>query len=253
MDTTLTALGLNKKEASFYIALLEKRPMSASSIAKLMQESRTNTYMVLERLETLGLVTTDDSQPVRRYQVEPPEKLQKLLEHKEKELQSTRSDLGSIIGELKSLYVLGQHKPGVSYLQGIDGYRKMLEGCAQSSEEILIIGSIDAPDNPAYWNVLQMGLAKRKARGIKSKLILHTDARETSVREEYAKRGQEVRFWGRQPFHGEVVVYEDKLIMTVYEPKLINVILTNSIIANTMKAIFNQIWDEAAIVPKTNS
>lgn len=245
MEEILNRLDLNEKETKFYLALLERKPLSASRIAKLMQESRTNTYMVLERLESAGLVSSDDVQAVRHYQVASPDKLLELLEGKENDIQSTRTSLNSVMQELKSLYILGQHKPGVTYLEGIEGYKKMLDGCANTSEEILIFASVDNFPGKDYYDVLLKGLAKRKARGITSRLLFHSAASKWPNLEKFAKRGQEVRFWGKEPFRGEIAIYEDKLILVVYEPSMVNVILTNSIIANTFKAIFNEIWSNA--------
>lgn len=244
MEETLHQLDINEKEARFYLGMLELKPMTASNIAKAFNESRTNTYMILEELSVKGLIAEDDSQKVRHYYAAPPEKLTEILQTKQKELQSTQNSLSEVMQELQSMYILGQHKPGVSYLEGLNGYKKMLEDCTRSSTDILTFGATNVPKEQGYNDILLRGLAKRKARGIKTRMLLDESCAPHVDTKHYLEvRGQDVRFWGKAPYESEIVIYENKVVLTVYEPNLINVIITNSIIAGTFKAIFNQIWD----------
>ena len=52
----LTEIGLNKTQAKLYLTLIESGALLPSELADKTEEKRTNSYMVLEQLERLGLV-----------------------------------------------------------------------------------------------------------------------------------------------------------------------------------------------------
>lgn len=247
MEKTLQLLGLNAKEAKFYLFLLANRNMNASEIARQLEESRTNTYMILDKLLTEGLVHAVGNKGVKQYTVANPNELKKMVVAKQQEVRRDQQALSSILPELMSTYQLSQHRPGVVYLEGIKGFESFLEDMYKTGEEVSIIASNTTPQNREAWDVLQKALKKRKQKSIASRAIFHESACEWLNKDEYLGRGLEVRFWGGDELKGEIVLYGDKVALTVYEPAIIVTVITNEILAQTFQSLFDHIWQSAKI------
>lgn len=245
MQDVLTQLGLNDKEAKIYLILLEEGHFAASPLAKRAQESRTNTYMILESLEKQGLVTANDSRAVRYFKANDPVLLKQLLVRKQLELKQAQGSLSHVFPKLKSSYTLNELKPGVVYLEGLDGLRVMLDDMARSGDEALIIPSDYSPQVPEAWKVLQEGVNKRAKLGVRSRIIFPKALRKDLEFDRLLKQEMEIRFWGSREYPGELVVYGNKCVFTTYKPKVMNTILTDDVIAQTLRNLFEELWEQA--------
>jgi sugar-specific transcriptional regulator TrmB len=247
MDDVLDGLGLNAKEAAMFRLLLETPGLTASQIAKKTGESRTNTYMILDSLSESQLVEIDESQPVKRYHSASPRQLQRLLQTRQQELRHLQLGLRSVLPQLESTYNLGQHKPGVVYLEGLDGFRSFLGDMAKAKDTTAWLwASSKSYRGTDMRPILDRGIQKRRARGIKTNAIYPLQGREWGVKESEGAHNFEVRFWGDEPTLGEIVLYDNKVAFTVYEPALVVTIVTNDILAATFGALFRQIWQSAS-------
>lgn len=248
METILQALGLNEKEARFYLYLLEEGRLSASEIAKHLKESRTNAYMVLEKLATEKLVETDDVTPVRRYQASDPAVLKGRISQQMQQVKQKHTALQSVLPELSSLFNLSQHKPGVTYLEGIDGFKTLLEDNARLKEGTIdLLASSALLNTSEAWGLLQRGIAKRAARGVKTRTVFYIEEDRQPLIKDFANANYEIRFWGQEPLPGEIVIYGAKVALTVYEPTIVVTIITNEVLAQTFRVIFDQIWQSAGV------
>ncbi len=240
MDELFTRFGLSQKEAKAYSILLAKGSLTATQLARESGESRTNSYMILEKLDRASLVVLDETKAVRRYEAADPSNLQKNLLAKQQDLRKTQQALNKTLPELKSLYNLNKFKPGVVYLEGLKGLEIMLDDIAKSQEEALLIpGGLIRGE---AWETLKKGIAKRATQGVRTR-ALFTEVERTNVDKElHKKQRYEVRYWNGKPYPGEMVIYGNKCVFTAYEPELINTIITNDAIANTLRAVFEGLW-----------
>ena len=247
MKETLHKLGLNQKEAGMYQLLLGNPNLTASQISQRSDESRTNTYMVLDSLKSSGLVEENTTQPVKRYNAADPQNLKKLLQVKQQELRQTQASLNTLLPQLESSYNLAQHKPGVAHLEGLDGFRSLLDDMANAQDEtVWLWASAKSYRGTSMRPILDRGIQKRRARGIKTNAIYPEQGRQWGVSESAEAQNFEVRFWGNQPTIAEIVLYDNKVAFTVYEPAMVVTIVTNDILASTFQAMFQQIWQQAS-------
>ncbi len=246
MDTVLQELGLNEKEARFYLYLLEEGSLTAAEIAKRLKESRTNTYMVMDRLTAENLIEADDTTPVRLYRAADPAVLKSRVSRQMQEVKQTHAALQSVLPELSSLFNLSQHRPGVTYLEGIEGFKTLLEDNAKLKQGTIdLLASSEAPINIQSWELLQRGIAKRAARGVVTRAIFDVREDKKPLIQDFAGKNYEIRFWGQTPLPGEIVIYGNKIAFTVYQPSLIVTIMTNEVMAGTFRVIFEQLWQTA--------
>lgn len=245
MNELLIQFGLNEKEAKLYTFLLEQTVLTAAEIAKQTGETRTNTYMILERLEQDGLVEIDEGKAVRRYSAADPSVLKQTLARRQAELKQLNTTLNQTLPKLQSQYNLGQLKPGVVYLEGLGGLKTLLDDVARSREEVLIIPSQYSPDAPDAWKVLQEGVNKRARLGVKTRIIFPESARKNLEWDRLKGQKYNIRFWGGREYPGELVVYGKKCVFTTYKPAVINTILTNDVMAQTLRNLFEELWEKA--------
>lgn len=246
METVLQDLGLNEKEARFYLYLLNEGSLTAAEIAKQLNESRTNTYMVLEKLAAEGLVQVSDRTAVRQYMAADPSVLKNRINRQMQQIKQTHVALQSVLPELSSIFNLGQHKPGVIYLEGIEGFKTLLEDNARLKQGTIdLLASSEASSSPETWELLQRGIAKRAARGVVTRGLFKIREDKKPLLKDFAGANYEIRFWSQEPLPGEIVIYGNKIAFTVYQPSLIITIFTNEVMAQTFRIIFGQLWHAA--------
>ena len=241
----LQRLGLNEKEARVYLLLIDNPHLTAAEIARLSEESRTNTYMILDRLVDIGVVAVG-GEAVKRFDAMEPTGLQRIIYDKQAELKAAHAELRSVLPALNSKFRLSHHKPGVVYREGLDGLKESFADMTRTGEEVLIFISDLSPENPEALGVILNSLDARKKANIQSRALLHEAGRQyTNISEYVPKRNMHTRFIGETPYEGEVAIYGDKCAFTVYVPTIIVTTITNAVLANTMRTVFENLWQQA--------
>lgn len=250
MDSLLAELGLNDAEIMLYNYLLAHNPNTAAAIAKRTKQTRTNTYMVLNKLVDKKIVVADDTTAVRRYGAANPTVLQQQLREQQHRLARTGKSLEMAMPDLLAMFNLTQQRPGVVYLEGYDGLKASFEDQAKSKTDLLVWGSDIANEDPKVWQIIEKGGYKRRARGIKTRALFHAEAANWPHINDFALKGFEVRLWGDKPVAGEVLIYDNRVTFTTFTPEIIVTVLTNDSMATTFRTIFEQCWQQATQLAK---
>jgi len=251
MDTVLADVGLSPAESTVYRYLLANGADTAAAIAKHTKQTRTNAYMLLNKLAESGIVEADDSTAVRRYHAANPTILQHQVRQRQQALARTNKSLELAMPELLSMFNLSQQRPGVVYLEGLDGLKVSFEDQAKSKTDLLIWGSDIANEDLRIWQVIEKGGYKRRARGIKTRALFHAEAAKWPHIRDFTLKNFEVRLWGQQPFLGEVLIYDNRVTFTTYAPEIMVTVLTNDVMADTFRTIFENCWQIAEKLPKS--
>jgi len=246
MEELLQQLGFNPKESEFYMHLLNEGHKTAAQISTEMKEPRTNTYMVLESLAEKGVIEMGEAKKVRTYAAKDPSSLMALLKKQQESQKRLAAALQAELPRLKSVHALATDKPGVVHMNGLDGYKAMLNSVIQSgAKEVLVIPSDEILNYPDVYEVLKSSLFARKAQGIPSRAIFPESVRLLLDMAQFKERDFALRFIGNEEFPGEVAIYGDSVVFTVYHPTLMNTVITNASIARTMRILFEQLWANA--------
>ncbi len=253
MESLFRALDFTEAEAAVYRHLLAEGGGTAADIAKKTKQTRTNTYMVLNKLLERGVVVADDSVAVRRYEAASPQVLERLLREEQRALAQTKRSLDDAMPELLAMFNLSQQRPGVVHLTGYDGLKTSFEDQAKSKTELLVWASDVANRDPKVWQIIDRGGYKRKAKGINTRCLFHTGAAHWPHINDFALKGFEVRLWGAQPIVDEVLIYDDRVTFTSFDPEILVTILTNKTLADTFRTIFETCWQTAAPLPQTEN
>ncbi len=126
-EQILQEAGLTKVEAQTYMLLVKNSPCAPPKLAELAQESRTNTYKLLDSLEEKGLVTRDETQPKLRYWANNPSVLLDNLKQKRIEVEAGEKRLQSSLPGMVDEYFKYSEQPSVRYFYGIEGVEEVFK------------------------------------------------------------------------------------------------------------------------------
>lgn len=247
----LTNLGLKDKEAAVYLSCLELGPSPVQPIAKKAKVVRATTYVILDSLMNMGLVTKYKEGKKTLFSAETPRQLLRLLERQQEVIQEKQYDLESILPGLQMLTKAAGDKPSVRYFEGKEGLRAI-------RQEMIMYGStgdvfynftpadhlrgVFARDEDTHYN-------QRISKGIRAKTLFTTTSEK--VKKEWLStmsgKGTEIRFIPPEkfPVPGGLTIYRDRIAIGSYTGKLFGVIIESEQMSNMMRSLFGLAWDGA--------
>lgn len=231
--------GLNTKEATTYLAVLELGETSMGQLVKKSKLKRTTLYDIVESLKDKGLISTTKRNKKILYVADNPNKLVEQMEERKQALEK-------IIPELLAITNSIPNKPKVRYFEGIEGikevYRDILRYPDQKMYAWLSESMITGFDTTF---VTDYYIPKRLEKRIWAEVI----ASKTSVGQDFKSRDlatlRKTRLLdgSRFPLSIEISLYgKDRIGFMSIEDKL-GLIVESEPIANTLKSIFKAQWE----------
>ncbi len=159
----LAELGLTRREASAYVALLSLGEAKAGQVARLSHEDRTNIYDSLSGLVKKGIASYSVKGNVTYYRAEPPDKLKDFMFEREKALYETLSDLSKI-------YRAGRVATTVRTFEGKEGLKTVLLDILKEGSELVGFGATDRMVH-LFPQFTERYLKERERRGIRSRQL----------------------------------------------------------------------------------
>ena len=140
ISKSLISLGLTPNQAKVYIAALQLGVDSVLHIAKAADLKRPTVYLILDDLESKGLVSKTKEGSKTLYKAEKPDRL--LTDVKIKEQIAT-----DLLPSLNAIYNVDPDKPNIKIAEGISGVRSVYNGIFtylshHPDEELLIYGAL---------------------------------------------------------------------------------------------------------------
>ncbi|HEY5442550.1 MAG TPA: helix-turn-helix domain-containing protein [Candidatus Saccharimonadales bacterium] len=141
-EKLLMSFGLSQNTARAYRALVLKKSLRPSQLAKLTGESRSNCYALLDRLVGLGLATKTDENKKFTYYPTSPVALKTLLDQKLEEVEQQLQTLDKRLPQMISEYHTGGDQPRVTHYKGKKELETMyVQQMEQSGRELYFIRS----------------------------------------------------------------------------------------------------------------
>lgn len=244
----LRSLGLLESEVKVYLAALERGPSTVIDLAGATRLSRPATYTAIESLTERGLTSTVQRGKKRLFAAEHPDHLVQYAHRREVELRSKIEDLTRLVPELALR--AGGGRPVVKVLEGAEGILAFIDDVQRTRpttmEEItnidamrLVVRSEDLA--PMRDELLRIGT---KIRGLYAG---------TNVR---ANATTDARLLppALSSFRGDITIYGDKAAIVTFAGKLHTVLIEDSVVAETLRTLFELAWARGAafpVVPKT--
>lgn len=243
MLNQLKNLGLSENEAKVYMAMLELGPATVLEISAKAGVNRPTTYVQIESLKKMGLVSTQIKGKKQIFIAESPEQLEFLIDRQKNELEQKKEELQKFLPELTNLFNISDSKPQVRFFEGKEGLIKMHSELLKSkTDEVVSFASTDGLLK-LFPNYPQTLSSKRIQKGIRSRIIYSNSGGpvlkshdESMLRE--AKYVSPDRF----PFKSDIAIYGDNISVSALEGKVVGVLITHKELAESFRALFNLLW-----------
>lgn len=225
------------KRADVYLSALELGSSSVIEIAKKAGIKRTTCYDILMDLETEGLISQTSKEKKRLFVGEDPEKIQRNLKNKERLF-------AEILPQLQSIHNVRGSKPKIRFYEGKEGLKEVYEDTLKYNTEIVGFASDD------ILKVMDMNwsmsyLKKRIDRKIWARAIIPS----TEIMKKFIDKDlEQLRHTKaidpkKYPFTIEINVYGHNKVALMSAKEEMGLIIEGQEIHNTMKLIFQLIWD----------
>ncbi len=142
MQEKLKKLGLSTNETKVYLAVLELGISLASTIANRSQVKRSTTYLALEHLISMGLVSEVADSKEKMFKAEDPDKLTKLTRKMRRQVIDAEIELEKLLPGLKAIQKKIIEAPKLNFYQGAEGIKNIVMEASEYPESWNYFGSI---------------------------------------------------------------------------------------------------------------
>lgn len=241
MDTkTLEQFGLNKTQSKAYLALIRNGSLTPPALAKLIDEARTNSYAVLDRLVELGLAKKVEKNKKFVFYVENPIALEKLaVSHRNEALQREKQVKDAMPTLLNFFYTFSE-QPGVRFYIGVDGIKEIYDDILRTRKDIYLVRSLHDQDlmTREYFTKYKEQRAKL---GIKTYVLSPSD--EPNIlkpEEDKIYNIEQVRLQpGAYTSRAEISIYGNKVAIISFGEEAMGTIIESPQIADAMKQLYS--------------
>ncbi len=231
----LQNVGLNEKEASVYMALLELGTATVHPIATKAGIKRPTTYLILEQLQQKGMVSIVPRATKALYTAESPEKILNDL-YKKQEL------VKRFLPNMLAIYNAKTEKPQVLLFEGKEGVKEVYDKVLKAKKVDFFATVRDFVSfYPEFADKLK---EKTKAGELEAREILTRNKADV----EYAKTVEHSPYYEQkfsppeQEFLTDNILFDNTVVFVAYQPYIFAVMLQSKSIYQSLKTLFELAW-----------
>ena len=243
LATKLQSVGLTDKQARVYVAALFLGSASAQKIAQQSEVNRATTYVILDELAEMGLVSQSTEGKKTVFVAEPPEAIGRYLEAQKASLESKKAELKSLMPNLKQQeHGAAGEAPVVRFYKGLDGINSSLADARRKAKRGSTIYAMSNYDEvtkvvPEIFSTSPKSRLKKK---LSSKLIY-------SYKDEIPSDASLLRETKRlkSPVFADINLYEDSALLVAYgdsAPAITGVVVESEPIVQALRQLFEMAW-----------
>lgn len=245
MKELFIQLGINDKEVSIFLKMLELGAQPVSVIAKHMGVPRSTMYLYLESLRSKGLVEEFERIGIKYFRAISVDEIENLLMIREGEIKHAMDLLKKSEGELKMLENRLSVTPKVNFYEGreamIKMYEKVLkekEFCAFYNPEVA--GGFDVMD--IYFDKVAKVVKKER---IKAREFVVDCPKGAEYLKKYSSILHKIKLLPKGAmFDADTIIGADKIYMVSYgENDCAAVEIHNKSLADAQRVMFNELWE----------
>lgn len=245
MTKELIKLGLNKREAQVYLALLELGTVGISQIAKKMNANRTTLYGALDGLVEKDLVRISILGKRKVYSAQSPKMIEDILKKR-------LSVAGELVPQLLSLENTGATKPTFRYLDGVEGIKTAFRDSLSAKNKTIVgFSGVEALTQKnkgllRFWEKEYM--PTRKKKNVLVKLVMPDGKMGKYMKKNDQRDLRESRLVPESSydFKSEIYVWDDVVAFTSYsQGEEFALQIESQPIADTVRMIFQIVWNQA--------
>lgn len=241
----LIKYGLSDSEARAYTSALMLESAPVEKLAKNSGLNRTSLYPILERLFSLGLISQVKKKGKTVIKSVPPEKFFDLLDEKKEAVED-------ILPDLRSLFDISRGRPDVSFYEGQEGLKTVMNSVLNEAKELYVFGEADSFIK-AIPEWTENYVKKRIDKKIKVKMILKASPfavrtiKQIRGSSEAANKLIKVRMLppAYKIDYSAFDIFNNKVVLYSFEKQNNATVIESNIISNLMRTVFDILWDAA--------
>ncbi len=253
IHTHLENLGLNHHERSVYMALLTQGQQPASSLALRSKTPRSTIRSILDRLCSMGIVDKIYRGNTQLYSCLPADALVRYLERDLAEKERQSQALRALAPAIDALRNAESHRPAVRYFEGEKGIIEAFNhSLASGANEILFMTSYDFFQSK---RVRDYDIHEYLPTRVRKKIFMRvlSDRNEESAHWQ-SRSKDEFRSHRYLPKHtrmpGSFFIYgQFVLYFSANKGEYIAVLTESPVMAETMRTLFECLWNTSAARP----
>jgi len=227
--------GLSDKEANVYLICLKTGQATANRIAEFANLARSTTYDILDRLKTLGLITTCVIDNKIQFIANNPEVLLTSLSEKKQAIEN-------ILPSLKDILKKVQDKPSAEVFQGKIAIIKIFDEILDNSKELKVIGSQGNALEKIGYHPEKFRL-KRLEKKIKIRQILEVSKESKEIKKDPFT---EVRFLKSLNNSKEgIFIFDEYVYHIIFQYEISAIKIKSKDHAKAMEIMFEELWEKA--------
>lgn len=239
ISSLLQTLGLLESEIKTYETALHLGPSTVLDLTKKTKLSRQATYVAINRLVDLGIMSSVLVGKKRFFAAEHPEKLLAYAKRHSAELSERVKDLETMLPELALR--MGGNRPIVRLFEGKEGLKAIIEDMRLADfNEIVEIADADALYHVLTQEDLAPLRAELKKRRVKVKGLYTGTPKENNVGADRIALPEKYK-----DFKADIGIYGDRIELITFEGKMYAVIIENKALAETLRILFELAFENA--------
>ncbi|HEY4483239.1 MAG TPA: helix-turn-helix domain-containing protein [Candidatus Paceibacterota bacterium] len=246
MDEILQSIGLSPDEITVYEYLLTNGARPAGDVSRQTSIKRGTAYNVLSDLVARGFARqVEGENKVMRFALEHPSKIKEILEGQKVKQDEAARSFETALPSLTSRWNLVYHRPAVTYYEGLEGVKRVLEDSLNATDTIYSYADLEAiaryiPDvNKRY-------VTKREEKQLKKRGIVIDTSFAREFLKDYHPGITETKLIKTTPipFSSVMQIYNDKVsYITLNEGQMMGVIIEDAKIAAMHRSMFEYLWE----------
>ncbi len=242
----LKKIGLSDKEAKIYLTSLSRGPETAPNLARISNIVRPTAYVIIDSLMKKGLMSSYDQDKKTYFTAEAPEHLLSLLRLQKKEIEEKEREIEKLVPELLSMANIKGEKPKVRVFEGKEGLKAVIESILKSKTKMIYsFVPLDLMLN--LFPLKEHGelmASPRVQKKIKAK-VLYTSKKGEVYKFKDPQNLRDAIFIDEKkfPFKCGIDVYDNNIAFYSYKGTIMGVIIENEDMADTLKTLFEMIWE----------
>ena len=238
LETILTNLGLNDKEANIYLSCLSLGPTTILKIARSSGLKRTSIYSIIESLKSKGLVNIQIKGWKKLFIAESPEKLENIIEN-------SRLEFKNHLPDFLSLYNLKESESFIRYYEGKEAvrsvYGNLLKGL-RPHDDYMVIADQEKwfESDEKYFSKF---IEKRAKLNIHIRLLLQDSKSAREFKKIEKNFNEKIKILPRgKTFNTNLMITPEKSVIHQLTTPISAMVIENKNIARMHKEIFEMLW-----------
>jgi len=253
MEQLLINAGLSELQAKAYLFLLENGPSAPKDLLKDVDTTRTNSYKLLESLESIGLAYKEDIKKKIIYKAADPSALASLLAEKRNNIIALENNVKEAIQQLRKSYI--KNTQSVKVYTSI-GKESLIEGYTRQANLKKPVYFIKTRDDIPFLGFETMDKIRRlQGKLSKKRYGITPDSTEAPLNNDLDKKTNLIRTWVKENSYTSPIEWSvsgDELLIQVFVGEGESVNIKSYLIAESFKQIWN-LTDDAVKNNKNHS